>query len=303
MRRGYIRLYRKIQDCEVLKEKNKRYSKLEAWIYLILSESQGIDGNGLKRGEFEVSIRYLAEKWRWSKSAVERFMADLQKGDDPMIKRLGHLAGHLAGQSAGHFIICKYDTYNPTRDSQRDTSRDSQRDKVKEVLNKEKVSIKESCPPETADTRVLFEIYDQENKKLPPVTRTSDRTAKCRSRINQALRKGCLEQYLKDFRAAVAKAQRIPFLCGQKGWRAHFDWFIANSTNVYGILEGKYDSSAEPTLPYKRDTVGAPDEVEQTPEQIKTADILREFYGKHGRMPTDAEMRNQQAGNIPGGSE
>jgi hypothetical protein len=261
MKRGYIRLYRKIKDCEILQERNKRYSRFEAWIYLVLNKAQGIDGNGLLRGEFEASMRELAQKWKWSKSAVERFMVDLQKGPDQMIARLGHLAGQSAGQSAGHFIICKYDTYNPLRDSQRDTSWDSQRDTYKEVLNQDKENIKESRPPETADTRVLFEIYDQENKKLPQVTRTSDRTAKCRSRINQALRKGCLEQYLKDFRAAVAKAQRIPFLCGQKGWRAHFDWFIANHTNIYGVLEGKYDSSAESTLSYKRYTVGAhPDE-------------------------------------------
>ena len=72
---------------------------------------------------------------------------------------------------------------------------------------------------------------------------TSDRAAKCRSRINQAVRDGCLEQYLSDFRAAVQRAQHTPFLCGEgdRAWRANFDWFIANHTNVYGVLEGKYN--------------------------------------------------------------
>jgi hypothetical protein len=93
---------------------------------------------------------------------------------------------------------------------------------------------------------ILFEIFDQENKQLPQVkARSRERMAKCRSRINQAASSGCLEQYLKDFRAAVSKAQSTPFLCGdnERGWRADFDWFVANHTNPYRVLEGKYDST------------------------------------------------------------
>ncbi len=91
---------------------------------------------------------------------------------------------------------------------------------------------------------ILFEIFDQENKQLPQVkVRSRERMAKCRSRINQAVSSGCLEQYLTDFRAAVSKGQSTPFLCGdnQRGWRADFDWFVANHTNPYRVLEGKYD--------------------------------------------------------------
>jgi len=97
-------------------------------------------------------------------------------------------------------------------------------------------------------TEVLFDIYEQENKQLPQVkARSQDRLAKCRSRIDQAVRSGCLEQYLKDFRAAVSKAQSTPFLCGEneRGWRADFDWFVANHTNPYRVLEGKYDRMAK----------------------------------------------------------
>ena len=94
---------------------------------------------------------------------------------------------------------------------------------------------------------ILFDIYDQENKQLPQVkARSQDRLAKCRSRINQAVSSGCLEQYLTDFRAAVSKAQSTPFLCGdnERGWRANFDWFVANQTNPYRVIEGKYDRVA-----------------------------------------------------------
>ena len=75
---------------------------------------------------------------------------------------------------------------------------------------------------------------------------TAERLKKCRSRIDQAVRDGCLEQYLADFTAAVKKAQQTPFLRGEgsRGWRASFDWFVANHVNIYAVLEGKYDSSA-----------------------------------------------------------
>ena len=64
---------------------------------------------------------------------------------------------------------------------------------------------------------------------------------KCRLRINQAVRDGCLEQYLADFLAAVKKAQQTAFLHGEgaRGWRAGFNWFIANNLNIYAVIEGK----------------------------------------------------------------
>jgi hypothetical protein len=45
---------------------------------------------------------------------------------------------------------------------------------------------------------------------------------------------------------AVKKAQQTPFLRGEgaRGWRAGFDWFVANQVNIYAVLEGKYDGPA-----------------------------------------------------------
>ena len=94
---------------------------------------------------------------------------------------------------------------------------------------------------------VLLEIYEHHNQALPEVKAlTAERLRRCRSRINQAVRDGCLEQYLADFSAAVQKAQSTPFLRGEgaRGWRASFDWFVANQLNVYAVLEGKYDGPA-----------------------------------------------------------
>jgi hypothetical protein len=95
--------------------------------------------------------------------------------------------------------------------------------------------------------KILLEIYQQHNQVLSGVRAlTAERLRKCRSRIDQAVRDGCLEQYLADFAEAVKKAQSTPFLRGEgaRGWRASFDWFVTNHRNVYAVLEGKYDVPA-----------------------------------------------------------
>lgn len=36
-------------------------------------------GNGLERGEAEASVRFLAKRWRWSRSRVQRFLQELEE--------------------------------------------------------------------------------------------------------------------------------------------------------------------------------------------------------------------------------
>jgi hypothetical protein len=232
MHRGYTCLWRKIWSNSVLSEPGKRFSRFEAWIYITNVLAAGVDdpAAGLKRGEFVASVRRCAEHFNWSRGAVLRFIELLV--ENAMIMRVGH----QAGQEAGHFSVCNYGTYNAPRDAGRDTERNT----FKEVL-KERKKIQDTC----VSSKILFELYQQHNRALPEVKAlTVERLGKCRSRINQAVRDGCLEQYLADFSAAVQKAQSTPFLRGEgaRGWRASFDWFVANHRNVYAVLEGKYDS-------------------------------------------------------------
>ncbi len=161
---------------------------------------------------------------------------------------------HPAEQGAEHFTICNYEIYNPVRNRERNTRRNTNKEVFKEGLKE----VKQRHTPLPADAgvcvspKILFDIYQQQNHSLPEVKAlTSERLKKCRSRINQAVRDGCLEQYLADFTEAVKKAQQTPFLRGEgaRGWRASFDWFVANHVNIYGVLEGKYDGPA--VNPYK----------------------------------------------------
>jgi hypothetical protein len=262
--RGYTFLWRKTWANPVLQEKGKRFSRLEAWLYLTNVLATGIDdeASGLRRGEFSASVRRMAQIWNWSPTAVFRFLRLLE--ENQMISRLKHQAEHFAEQEAERFIICSYATYNPERNSKRNGERNAQRNTYKEGIKEGINKVIKDTPAfaeasagmpvlagrsfsEGRSPKILLEIYQQQNQSLPEVKAlTAERLKKCLSRINQAVRDGCLEQYLADFESAVKKAQQTPFLRGEgaRGWRASFDWFVANHVNIYAVLEGKYDGPA-----------------------------------------------------------
>jgi hypothetical protein len=87
----------------------------------------------------------------------------------------------------------------------------------------------------------LAEIWESERGSLPEMrAMTPERVARCRERLRNA----GSPKFLEDFCEAVRRAAATPFLCGAgpAGWRANFDWMIANDTNYLKVLEGRYDS-------------------------------------------------------------
>jgi len=252
MNRGYTFLWRKTWANPLFQEKGKSFSHFEAWLYLTNVLATGMDDEaaGLKRGDFIVSVRYLARCFNWSHGMAQRFLDLLL--ENSMISRVVRPAVHPAVQETGHFIVCNYGTYNPARYTRRNSQRYADRYKIKEVINARIKKVGEDTHSPAArnmpvSPKILLEIFQQQNQSPPEVKAlTAERLRKCRSRIDQAVRDGCLEQYLTDFTAAVKKAQQTPFLRGEgaRGWRASFDWFVANQVNIYAVLEGKYDGPA-----------------------------------------------------------
>ena len=132
MYRGYTCLYRKVWSNAILAESGKRFSRLEAWLYItnVLATGKDDEAAGLKRGEFVVSVRQLAECFNWSRGSMLRFIEILIQNS--MIMRVGH----SVGQEAGHFSVCNYETYNTPRNTKRDTERDTFKEVLKESKNK-----------------------------------------------------------------------------------------------------------------------------------------------------------------------
>ena len=66
---------------------------------------------------------------------------------------------------------------------------------------------------------------------------SENRRLKCKLRLK--------ERSLKEWRRIFEIIGSTPFLLGQskEGWRASFDWIIANSDNALKVIEGKYGTS------------------------------------------------------------
>ena len=95
-------------------EENRAFSRFEAWLDLIVSarfdasEGRKLTGGFIvrwQRGQILASIRFLAERWGWTKSKTERFLILLR--DEKMIK-----TETATGTTQTIITICNYDTYN-----------------------------------------------------------------------------------------------------------------------------------------------------------------------------------------------
>jgi hypothetical protein len=131
----------------------------------------------------------------------------------------------------------------------------------------------QASPLETAPEELLA-IYEAERGALPPAhIFTAERRGKCA----QWLAAGFTAD---DFRAAVQRAARTPFLAGagERGWRASFDWLIADSGNARKVLHGEYapsqQSSSRPATKSRAEKHG-----------------LADLYAGTGPRPADCGVR------------
>ena len=85
MSQGWIKLHRKIRECESIWN-DKPFSRGQAWIDLLLianHEDKEIMFDGsmymVKRGQKLTSIRKLSEQWGWSRTKTTKFLNELEK--------------------------------------------------------------------------------------------------------------------------------------------------------------------------------------------------------------------------------
>ena len=91
MHDGWIRLYRKLQECWVWEDKEP-FDKRSAWIDLLLTANHAdakLLFNGelitVQRGQILTSVRKLSVKWKWSVNKVYRFLKLLES--DKMLQK------------------------------------------------------------------------------------------------------------------------------------------------------------------------------------------------------------------------
>jgi len=117
--RGYIALARGMLDHPIVGvERNKPYSRTEAWEWLLLEASfkpRRYDAGGtvidLQRGQVAHSTRYIANAWRWPETNVRRFLRRLKTGAGT-----GAMIGAESGAGITVITICNYDRYQSATD-------------------------------------------------------------------------------------------------------------------------------------------------------------------------------------------
>ena len=164
-------------------------ARLGAWLWLVGKacwKPTPFDNNGkmlmLERGQICVSVRHLAERWGWSKSAVDRFLTRLET--ETMIER-------KAGHGKMVITICNYSKYQDREDDDRDssgtaggTAAGQQRD-IKEQVNKETIdsplppagkssrkALAVDCP-DHVPVQVWSDFLEHRKQKRAPVTQTA----------------------------------------------------------------------------------------------------------------------------------
>lgn len=108
MDKGWIKIYRQIQDCCIW-QRNEPFDSRSAWIDLLLtathSERKLIINNEvvrIRRGSFVTSIVKLSHKWQWSRTKTTRFINLLES--EQMINTKRTPKGTL-------ITIVKYDVF------------------------------------------------------------------------------------------------------------------------------------------------------------------------------------------------
>ena len=153
MSEGWICLHRGWRDNPLFKGE---FSRADAWVWLIENACwkptrTRIKGDvvELQRGELTFAQRFLAEKWGWSKSRVDRFIADLR--EESMIEtrsKIGATAGHNAGQGQCIITICNYAKYQDVADGQRGNDSSEIGATAGQQRGKEEQGNKETIEPE-----------------------------------------------------------------------------------------------------------------------------------------------------------
>lgn len=202
---GWISLHRKIVEHPFYKEKRK-FSKLEAWIDLLLQanhkDNKFILGNELvevEKGSFITSELKLMERWGWSKTKVRAFLL-LLECDSMIVQK--------KDRKKTTINICNYSVYQgletekkPQKDRE-ETAKRPQKDtnnNVNNLINKNNVHSNDFFEQ-------WWSLYD--NKK--------DRK-KCEIKFNQLLKKyeyriieEGTKRYLKHLADLKARGEFVP---------------------------------------------------------------------------------------------
>ncbi len=264
MSNGFFLMHRGWRDNPIFRGE---FSRADAWVWLIENacwKPTRFDIRGktvtLDRGQLCTSRDALAQAWKWSPSAVERFLTRLET--EQMI-------GRQTGQGRSIITIANYRKYQDRSDQtgqptgQPTGQKSDSHRTAKEQGNKgtrleieANASIAQNEVSGGGDDPVPVDLFGEPDLPPEPELRPEHvvevwnelATEIGRPKVRdltperrQQLKARIAGYSIDDFTDAISRISRSPFLRGERGWAGvTFDWLIKKS-NFQKIIEGNYD--------------------------------------------------------------
>lgn len=238
---GTVNISRDIWDDAAFK--TEPFTEREAFVWMIMEASWksrekriGTATVALERGQLASSIRFMADAWGWSKSAVDRFLKRLENRD---------MIGTATGTAFTLITIRKYNEYQGSPAD----SGTPKNEKAGQQRDSSGTNYKKGLIPEKKDMDAnASSVGAEQDDCIRHFNETAERVGWPKVQVVSKERRAALSQRIKavggadQWREAINRAAMSPLLTGQagKGWRADFDW-LAKPANFTKLMEGNYD--------------------------------------------------------------
>lgn len=238
MKRGYIKVYRKIRDSFLWNE--KPFNRIQAWLDLLMMANHQdtkflFHGQMVhaKRGEVITSETKLSHRWQWARSKVSRFLKLIES--EGMITRTPNTRSeHKMVKNVNIITICNYDTYQDVRttnDTTNDTTNGHNEDTVEEIKEKNYIY-----------SDFDFKKFVIHYNRIRPPTKIKSFNEKRKQKVLALLNNGFTKEHFLNVIYRLATMRRHDsYLYGnnKNNFRMDFDWLI-EPENFQKVLEGTY---------------------------------------------------------------
>lgn len=262
MCKGWIMLDRQLQDHWLWDE--KPYSKGQAWVDLLMlanwQEKKTLCKGKLvtcKRGDINLSLLALAERWGWSRGKVNRFL-DLLESDNMVSSErtvnrttitIENYSKYQDVQTADGIVDgAVHDTADSTTGGQLADSTRTTGGQLADTTNNINKYNKENKENNITNNNIPYgDIVETFNSLCPSLPRCAKLTDGRRKHI-----KARYKSYsLNDIETVFTKAEASDFLSGRSktNWNATFDWLMKSDENFQKVLEGTYDNKTQYKAP------------------------------------------------------
>ena len=248
MNGGYIKLFRKSTESPLYFA--EKFTRWGAWSDLLMMANykDGLaDVRGVmvqvKRGQVLAGEQYLADRWKWSRGRVRRFIAYLSS-------KTVHQIEHQTDNVCGIITILNYELYNgngTATEQQTGQQTDQQEDNRRttdgqqtDTLKKDKKDKKdkERQRVDWAGAQNRFNAIANDYGLTLVSTMTDARRKKFRARIK------AFPDFFEIIECALAASE---FLRGgnKRGWQLDFDYCVNSDGNMIKLKEGTFSDNPD----------------------------------------------------------